>query len=108
VDFGAPSLLAQACISSSKFGNTSLRELGSIPSLVCLLILRSGRMRRLRNWCAYRSRALPRSITPSVAAGQWEDALTPAQVNRIVRDHGEQMQRFGYLPLDCVPIRAAN
>jgi hypothetical protein len=51
---------------------------------------------------------LPRSITPSVAAGQWEDALTPAQVNRIVRDHGEQMQRFGYLPLDCVPIRAVN
>jgi hypothetical protein len=33
-------------------------------------------------------------------AGQWKDALTAAQVDRIVRDHGEQMQRFGYLPLD--------
>jgi hypothetical protein len=32
-------------------------------------------------------------------AGQWRDVLTPAQVDRIVRDHGEQMQRFGYLPL---------
>jgi Sulfotransferase domain len=33
-------------------------------------------------------------------AGQWKDLLTPAQVDRIARDHGEQMQRFGYLPLD--------
>jgi hypothetical protein len=33
-------------------------------------------------------------------AGQWMSVLTPAQVERIVRDHGEQMQRFGYLPLD--------
>ncbi len=32
-------------------------------------------------------------------AGQWKDVLTPAQVDRLVRDHGEQMQRFGYLPL---------
>jgi hypothetical protein len=31
-------------------------------------------------------------------AGQWKDVLTPAQVDRIVHDHGEQMQRFGYLP----------
>ncbi len=31
-------------------------------------------------------------------AGQWREALTPQQVDRIVRDHGEQMQRFGYLP----------
>jgi hypothetical protein len=33
-------------------------------------------------------------------AGQWRDVLTTAQVDRIVRAHGEQMQRFGYLPLD--------
>jgi hypothetical protein len=33
-------------------------------------------------------------------AGQWRSVLTPAQVDRIVRDHGELMQRFGYLPLD--------
>ena len=32
-------------------------------------------------------------------AGQWRDVLSKAQVDRIVRDHGEQMQRFGYLPL---------
>ena len=30
---------------------------------------------------------------------QWKDVLTPAQVQRIVDEHGEQMQRFGYLPL---------
>jgi hypothetical protein len=33
-------------------------------------------------------------------AGQWKEVLTPAQVERIVNDHGEEMQRFGYLPLD--------
>jgi hypothetical protein len=32
-------------------------------------------------------------------AGQWKEVLTPAQIDRIVRDHGEEMQRFGYLPL---------
>ncbi len=32
-------------------------------------------------------------------AGQWKEVLTPAQVQRIVDAHGEQMQRFGYLPL---------
>ena len=31
-------------------------------------------------------------------AGQWEEVLTPAQVDRIVNDHGEQMALFGYLP----------
>ena len=29
-------------------------------------------------------------------AGQWREVLTPAQIRRIVRDHGEQMARFGY------------
>ena len=33
-------------------------------------------------------------------AGQWRERLTSAQIERIVRDHGEQMQRFGYLPLE--------
>jgi hypothetical protein len=33
-------------------------------------------------------------------AGQWRQVLTPEQIERIVRDHGEQMRRFGYLPLD--------
>jgi hypothetical protein len=31
-------------------------------------------------------------------AGQWKDILTPVQVDRIVKDHGEQMARFSYLP----------
>jgi hypothetical protein len=31
-------------------------------------------------------------------AGQWRDQLTRSQIDRIVRDHGEQMARFGYLP----------
>ena len=32
-------------------------------------------------------------------AGQWKEVLTAAQIDRIVNDHGEQMRRFGYLPL---------
>jgi Sulfotransferase domain len=31
-------------------------------------------------------------------AGQWKDVLTKTQVDRIVKDHGAQMMRFGYLP----------
>jgi len=31
-------------------------------------------------------------------SGQWKEILTPAQVDRIVKDHREQMARFGYLP----------
>jgi hypothetical protein len=31
-------------------------------------------------------------------AGQWKEVLTPAQVDRVVKDHREQMGRFGYLP----------
>lgn len=31
-------------------------------------------------------------------AGQWRDALTAAQVDRVVADHRVQMERFGYLP----------
>lgn len=30
-------------------------------------------------------------------AGGWRGTLTPDQVDRVVRDHGEVMQRFGYL-----------
>jgi Sulfotransferase domain len=32
-------------------------------------------------------------------AGQWKEILTPQQVDRVIRDHGEQMRRLGYLPL---------
>jgi hypothetical protein len=31
-------------------------------------------------------------------AGQWREILSRAQIDRIVKDHGEQMARFGYLP----------
>jgi len=31
-------------------------------------------------------------------AGQWQGILTKEQVSQIVRDHGAQMARFGYLP----------
>jgi hypothetical protein len=31
-------------------------------------------------------------------AGQWRKVLTPAQIDRLVENHREQMQRFGYLP----------
>ena len=31
-------------------------------------------------------------------AGQWKEILSRQQVDRIVKDHGEQMARFGYLP----------
>lgn len=34
----------------------------------------------------------------SGTAGQWRTALTPAQVERVVSDHRDQMNRFGYLP----------
>ncbi len=30
--------------------------------------------------------------------GQWQEVLTPAQVDRVIADHREQMARFGYLP----------
>jgi hypothetical protein len=32
-------------------------------------------------------------------AGQWKEILTPEQVERVVKYHGAQMKRFGYLPL---------
>jgi hypothetical protein len=32
-------------------------------------------------------------------AGQWKEVLTPAQIQRIVEAHKEQMERFGYLPI---------
>jgi len=32
-------------------------------------------------------------------AGQWREALTQSQIDRVVDQHKEQMQRFGYWPL---------
>ena len=32
-------------------------------------------------------------------SGQWREKLTDEQINRIISVHGEQMARFGYLPL---------
>ena len=40
-------------------------------------------------------------------AGQWRDVLTPAQIEQLVRDHGEQMRRFGYLSEDIQAAPAA-
>lgn len=37
-------------------------------------------------------------------AGQWREQLAPAQIERIIRDHGGQMQRFGYLSDDGKPV----
>jgi hypothetical protein len=31
-------------------------------------------------------------------AGQWRDVLSAAQIDAVVQAHGEQMERFGYLP----------
>ncbi len=32
-------------------------------------------------------------------AGQWRDQLSQAQIDKVVEQHKEQMQRFGYWPL---------
>jgi len=32
-------------------------------------------------------------------AGQWRELLTPAQIDKVILAHKEQMQRFGYWPL---------
>jgi hypothetical protein len=37
-------------------------------------------------------------------AGQWKETLTPLQIQRIIRDHREQMTRFGYLKGDGTPV----
>lgn len=37
-------------------------------------------------------------------SGQWKEVLAPLQVERIIRDHGEQMKRFGYLKDDGTPV----
>jgi hypothetical protein len=36
--------------------------------------------------------------------GQWKEILTRDQIDRIVKDHGEQMARFGYLPEQQVDL----
>lgn len=37
-------------------------------------------------------------------SGDWRDKLTPAQVERIIADHGEVMRRFGYLDAYGQPL----
>ncbi len=44
--------------------------------------------------------ARPRRFFRAGTVGQWRAVLSPAQVRRICRQHGEQMARFGYLPSD--------
>jgi hypothetical protein len=40
--------------------------------------------------------------------GDWRATLTPAQVARIVADHGEVMNRFGYLDAHGEPVEGAQ
>ena len=37
-------------------------------------------------------------------SGAWRDVLTPAQVDHLVRSHGDVMRRFGYLSEDGCPL----
>ncbi|MCI5132636.1 MAG: hypothetical protein D3904_14255, partial [Candidatus Electrothrix sp. EH2] len=37
-------------------------------------------------------------------AGDWQEQLTEEQVERIIRDHGEVMRRFGYLDATGQPL----
>lgn len=44
-------------------------------------------------------------------AEQWREVLTPDQVRRIIADHHEQMERFGYIPddyRDAVPVKESS
>lgn len=36
--------------------------------------------------------------------GDWRDTLTPKQVERIIYDHGEVMQQYGYLDTNTSPV----
>ena len=57
------------------------------------------RLKRMEHSGGFREAASP--DVPFFRAGtadQWRTRLTPSQVARIVSAHGEQMQRFGYLP----------
>ncbi len=39
-------------------------------------------------------------------AGQWREALSPAQVSAVIAAHGPMMMRFGYLAEDCGGVGA--
>lgn len=47
---------------------------------------------------------LPAPSFQSVRPGQWRDLLTPVQIQQIIKDHDEQMRRFGYLTDAGTPI----
>ena len=49
-----------------------------------------------------------RSFFREGRAGAWRDHLTPAQVERIIADHGSAMARLGYLPLDPAPSETST
>ena len=36
--------------------------------------------------------------------GDWQQTLTPIQINRIINDHGEMMQQYGYLDAHQQPV----
>ncbi|MCI5150844.1 MAG: hypothetical protein D3916_15925, partial [Candidatus Electrothrix sp. MAN1_4] len=37
-------------------------------------------------------------------AGDWRERLTGEQIDRIIKDHGEVMRRFGYLDATGRPL----
>ncbi len=58
-----------------------------------------GRLRQQERESGFRERAVRSEVHFRVGqVGDWRRHLTARQVDRIVRVHGEQMRRFGYLP----------
>ncbi len=41
-------------------------------------------------------------------AGDWENTLTTAQIDKLIRDHGEVMYQYGYLDQHYHPIRVCS
>jgi hypothetical protein len=57
------------------------------------------RLRALGGGGGFRERAATtRRFFRHGRAGGWREELTPRQVEAVVREHGEVMRRFGYLP----------
>jgi hypothetical protein len=74
-------------------------RLAATPAQIALAVERASfkQLRAQEEKAGFRER--PREDTRFFREGrtdQWKEALTAAQIERIVRDHGEQMARFGY------------
>jgi Sulfotransferase domain len=76
-------------------------QLGASPAQIEQAIERAafGRLRAQEDEKGFRERPpMAQRFFREGRAGQWKDILTARQIERIVRDHREQMTRFGYLP----------